>query len=111
MNRHPVYPAKRSDNIHLSVRRSNTSPPDAQASDADRERIQALARSAIPYFRRSSLCLCLHCLTRYSEGNPELAMALVSEFHRQAGYSAILSPHHDGGTLYPLKTPVGTEEK
>ncbi len=100
---HPVYPAKRKGNIHLSVRRSNTSPPDAQASDAEVERINLLARDAIPYFRRSSLCLCLHCLNRYAECSSLLAAALVSEFHRQVGWSAILNQHHDGGSFYPLK--------
>ncbi len=95
-----VGPAKRSTNIHLSTRRSNTSPPGAQASDAEVERVNLLARDAIPYFRRSSLCLCIHCLVRYADHNSRLAEALVSEFHRQAGYSAMLNQHHDGGRLY-----------
>ncbi len=97
-------PRKRPDNIHLSARRSNTSPPGVQASDAEVERINLLARDAIPYFRRSSLCLCFHCLTRYADHSSLLAAALVSEFHRQVGYSAMLNQHHDGGSLYPLKT-------
>jgi hypothetical protein len=111
MTTHPVYPAKRCNNVHLSAERSNTTPLGAQASDAEVVRINLLARDAIPYFRRSSLCLCLHCLTRYADHSSLLASALVSEFHRQAGYSAILNQHHDGGTLYPLKTGLGTDEK
>lgn len=106
MTHHLVYPAKRPNNIHLSGQRSNTTPLAAQASDADVARVNALARDAIPYFRRSSLCLCLHCLVRYADHSPMLAAALVSEFHRQVGWSALLNQHHDGGTLYPLKTAL-----
>lgn len=95
--------AKRTNNIHLSGARSNTSPRDAQASDAESQRKLLLARDSIPYFLRSSLCLCLHCLTRYSDHDSELATALVSAFHDATGRSAILTPHTEGGTLYPLK--------
>ncbi len=98
-----VHPAKRSGNIHLSARRSNTSPPGVQASDAELQNRMRLAADAIPYFRRSSLCLCMHCLVRYADNDSELASALVSEFHRQVGYSPLLNQHHDGGSLYPLK--------
>jgi hypothetical protein len=45
----------------------------------------------------------MHCLVRYADNDSELASALVSEFHRQVGYSPLLNQHHDGGSLYPLK--------
>jgi hypothetical protein len=102
----PVHPAKRSGNIHLSSRRSNTTPPAAQASDADLASIQLSAQLTAPGLKRKGVCTCLPCLVDMTDGDFAFCGALCAEIERLEGYPVVVrpcdSPEGESELLGPL---------
>lgn len=66
----------------------------SQASDAETQR-RLLAYDAVPYLKRNGLCLCVHCLYRYSFPDRELAAYLIVEVQRQLGTPPVIIPHSE----------------
>lgn len=62
-----------------------------------------LLERASVYIYRSSLCLCLHCLTGYVDGCRECGASLTVAIHRLGGVSPFIIAHEPAGRRW---TPV-----